>query len=189
MFYLGGQQRTYLSRWRLILKHYSEIRARLYNSAGLLEETKLALYTINQTTLVSDHFCYVNLCQFLTLKLKWYKDRARREEIISRMQGLELPAPPLLAETDLPPAREQPSSPPAPPGPVHHFTEPQDTTGQARRRATAGSGQRVGPRVLCRIIPASHPGTSSVTTIRTPSSISAPTIITTAMPVYNLNYL
>ena len=102
------------------------------------------------------------------------------------MQGLELPAPSLLAETDLPPAREQASSPPAP---VHQFPEPQDTTGQARKRATAGSGQRVGPQVLCRVIPASHPGTSSVTTIRTPGSISAPTIITTDAPVCNLNKL
>ena len=105
------------------------------------------------------------------------------------MQWLELPAPSLLAETDLPPAREQPSSPPAPPGSVHQFPEPQDTTGQARERATAGSGQRMGPRVLCSVIPASHPCTSSVTTVRTPGSISAPTIITTDAPVCNLNKL
>ena len=61
------------------------------------------------------------------------------------MQGLELPAPPLLAETDLPHACEQPLSLPAPPEPVHRFPEPDDTTGQARRKATAGSGLCVGP--------------------------------------------
>ena len=57
MFYVGGQRRTYLSRWKLIIQHYNAIRARLYNSLGLLEETKLALYTINQTTLVSYLIC------------------------------------------------------------------------------------------------------------------------------------
>ena len=45
------------------------------------------------------------------------------------MQGLELLAPPLLAETDLLSAHQQLSSPPAPPGPVHQFPEPQDTNG------------------------------------------------------------
>ena len=33
------------------------ICARLYKPSGLLEETKLALYTINQTTLISDQIC------------------------------------------------------------------------------------------------------------------------------------
>ena len=54
-FYVGGQRRAYLSKWNLILKEYNALRARLYNSSGLLEETKLALYVINQTTLVSEH--------------------------------------------------------------------------------------------------------------------------------------
>ena len=53
---VGGQRRTYLSRWKLILSDYNALRARLFNSPGLLEEpVPLALYTINQTTLVSDH--------------------------------------------------------------------------------------------------------------------------------------
>ena len=69
--------------------------------------------------------------------------------IILRMQGLELPSPPLLAETDLPPACEQPLSPPVLPGSVHQFPEPDDTTGQARRRATTGMGVFVW--VLCTI--------------------------------------
>ena len=101
------------------------------------------------------------------------------------MQGLELPAPPLLAETDLPSACEQPLSPPTPPGPIHQFPEPEDTTGQARRRATAGSGHHVYPRVLCSVLSASLPGTISViTTTATPNSCPIPTI-TTATPVYN----
>ncbi|XP_065894775.1 uncharacterized protein [Dysidea avara] len=49
----GGQKRAYLSKWKLILQDYTAIRARLYNSLDLLEGTNLALYAINQTTLVT----------------------------------------------------------------------------------------------------------------------------------------
>ena len=52
-FLSGSQRRAYLSRWKLVLKDYNALRAQLFNSAGLLEETNLALYVINQTTLVS----------------------------------------------------------------------------------------------------------------------------------------
>jgi len=38
---------------QLVLNGYSALCVRLYNSSGLLEETKLALYMINHTTLVS----------------------------------------------------------------------------------------------------------------------------------------
>ena len=56
----GGQRRAYLSRWKLVLREYSALHARLYNSSRLLKETKLALYTINQTTLVSlKYYCVV----------------------------------------------------------------------------------------------------------------------------------
>ena len=51
--YIGGQRRSYLSRWKLVLQDYNSIRARLFNSERVLEETDLALYVINQTTLVS----------------------------------------------------------------------------------------------------------------------------------------
>ena len=77
------------------------------------------------------------------------------------MQGLELFNPSLVASTDLLPARELPSSPPTPPGPSHHFPEPEDTTGQARMRSTTGTGVRVGPRVFCSILPASATITGS----------------------------
>ena len=36
LFYVGGQRRTYLSRWKLVLSEYSVLHARLYNSSGLL---------------------------------------------------------------------------------------------------------------------------------------------------------
>ena len=53
--YIDGQRSTYLSKWKLMLKEYCTLHARLYNSSSLLEETKLALFTINQTTLVSEY--------------------------------------------------------------------------------------------------------------------------------------
>ena len=74
------------------------------------------------------------------------------------MQGLELPAPPLLAAAELLPAHHQPLSPPTPPGTTHKFPEPEDTTGQARRRATTGSITHMGPQVLCRVLSVSAPG-------------------------------
>ena len=86
------------------------------------------------------------------------------------MQGLELPAPPLVAETELLPACEQPPSPPTPPGPAHQFPEPEDTTGQARRRATTGSGTRVDPRVLCSVVSASSLSTTGSTILSTSSA-------------------
>ena len=85
------------------------------------------------------------------------------------MQGLELPTPPLLAETSLLPAREQPRSPPAPPEPVHQFPEPEDTTGQASRRNTTGLGTCVGPQVLCSV--ASVSPTTIASTSSTPISV------------------
>ena len=90
------------------------------------------------------------------------------------MQGLEPPTPPLLAATELLPACEQPPSLPAPPEPVHQFLELKDTTGQARRRATAGLGTHVGPRVLCSVISAS------------PSS-TMPSTSSTAAPVHDFS--
>jgi len=81
------------------------------------------------------------------------------------MQGLELPNPPLLASTDLPPACDQPSSPPTPPGPVHNFPEPEDTTGQARKRATVSSGIHVGQQIMYRVVSVSAPNISNSVTV------------------------
>ena len=51
-----GGNRVYTSRWRLILSEYNSIRTRLLNSQALLEGTNLALYAINETTLVSYYY-------------------------------------------------------------------------------------------------------------------------------------
>ena len=47
-----GRRRVYTSRWKLVLSEYNVIRDRLFNSKALLEGTNLALYTLNETTLV-----------------------------------------------------------------------------------------------------------------------------------------
>lgn len=79
----------YTSRWKLILREYHGICARLLNSSALLKETNLILFHINETTLVC-----------------WYKDTVPMEEIKTLLQGLQLPAPPIAKATELlPPAR------------------------------------------------------------------------------------
>ena len=64
------------------------------------------------------------------------------------MQGLELTAPPLCSK-NLPPAQDQPSSPP-PPQPHYQIIEPEDTTGQARKRTISNSGTLGNSQVVCR---------------------------------------
>ena len=56
----------YLSRWKLVLRENSALCARLYNSSRVPEETNLALYTINQTTLVSNYI--VNKLSFMSIQ-------------------------------------------------------------------------------------------------------------------------
>ena len=50
---LPGQRRVFTSRWKLVLSEYNSIRDRIFNSQALLDETSLALYAINETTLVA----------------------------------------------------------------------------------------------------------------------------------------
>ena len=59
-----GEVAGYTSRWKLILADYSNAQARLNNSQHLLEETSLALYSVNKTTLRQ---WYVQKCQLNTL--------------------------------------------------------------------------------------------------------------------------
>ena len=56
-----GSDGRQVSRWRLVVSEYSAIRARLMNSQALLEGTSMALYAINQTTLVSTHIVLVGV--------------------------------------------------------------------------------------------------------------------------------
>ena len=109
------------------------------------------------------------------------------------MQGLEPPASPLLAATELSPVYDQPLSPSTPPGSAHEFPEPQDTTGQARRRATAGLSTRMGSQVLYKVLSVSAPTinnssttylttTSLTTTSATTLTISPPTVLSALAP-------
>ncbi|XP_065905191.1 uncharacterized protein [Dysidea avara] len=150
----GGCRRAYLPRWKLVLKDYNAIRSRLYHSWGVLEETNLALYHINRTTL-----------------RKWYQDNVRMEEVTSRLQGIQLPTPPLHSAVDIPAAQEYPVSIRTPPGPEHEFSEPEETLRQVRKTVTTSTNTgaantnanphllvttgpviRVAPRVLCRVL-------------------------------------
>ena len=63
-------RRGYTSRWKLVLMEYYKVRGWLLNSQTLLEDTNLALYNINDTT----------------LRL-WYKDSSRRDEVKVLLQG------------------------------------------------------------------------------------------------------
>ena len=73
--------------------------------------------------------------------------------MLARTQGLELSAPPLCAQEELTPAQRQPLSPPTPPAPFHQFPQTKDTSGQARRKATAGAATLIGSRVTCAVLP------------------------------------
>ena len=103
------------------------------------------------------------------------------------MQGLELPAPPLLAAAELLPAHDQPLSPPTPPGTVHKFPEPEDTTGQARRRATTSSITPMGPQVLCRVLSLSAPGIIITTRSTASVATTSVTTLTISSPAPTLN--
>ena len=104
--------RSFDSRWKLIVKEYNSIRARLFNSA-LLENTDLTLYNINETT----------------LRL-WFKDQVRRQEILTLLQGKNTPGSRAVASERLPP--------PTKPVDLHgntasvSFNEPQDRSGMAK---------------------------------------------------------
>ena len=107
----------YTSRWDRILSEYNSIRARVLNSASVLEGTTLALYPINKATL-----------------LRWYKNTTRRDEIKTLMQGLNPPIPRPCSFLPLPPAKRLCVLPPEPPQQPHEFPSPEDTSGQAKVR-------------------------------------------------------
>ena len=113
-------QKVYISRWRCLLEAYNQVRSRVFNSQRLLEGTNLALFALNETTLV-----------------KWYKNTQRRTEIKLLLQGLELPQVEVCARDTLPAPRLRPHSPEDMPMPQVVLSDKKDTSGQAqvRRRA------------------------------------------------------
>lgn len=83
------------------------------NSEALLERTNLTLFIINECTL-----------------MRWFKNRERRDEVTTLLQGVALP-PSSLTTTDHLPAAQQPSSLGPPPEIPHSFEDREDTSGQA----------------------------------------------------------
>ena len=78
----------YISRWKTILEEYKSLRTRLFNSQRLLEQTDITLFNINET--------------ILTLR---FKEKTRRDEIVTLMQGRPLPKDIVLAASKLPKVR------------------------------------------------------------------------------------
>ena len=93
------------------------------------------------------------------------------EEVTSRLQGIQLPTPPLHSAVDIPAAQEYPVSICTSPGPEHEFSEPEETTRQVRKTVTTSTitgtantnanpqllvttvpDIRVAPHVLCRVL-------------------------------------
>ena len=109
----------YISRWRQILEAYSRVRARLFNSLELLEGTNLALYPINEATLI-----------------RWFKNVARRREVQLLMQGIAVPVEPLCSRQPIAPPQVRPVVAAELPEPRLEFVLKDDTSGQVtvRRR-------------------------------------------------------
>ena len=84
-------KKRYDSRWKLILVEYNKIRARLFNSQALIDHTNLTLFNINETSL--------NLC---------FKNKIRREEILTLMQGKNTPGSLTVSKQPLLPPRDPP---------------------------------------------------------------------------------
>ncbi len=149
-----GRKKRYTSRWKLILEEYNCVRSRLSNSADVMEGTSLALFPINETTL-----------------LRWYKNTTRMNEVKLLLQGRSLPGGQLSCTSDpLPPAQERPTSPPPPPDNPVEFSDPEDTTGQAQVRTSRSS------TVAAAVITTTTSATNTTTAI----SPAAATTTTTA---------
>ena len=92
-------RRLCISR-KLVLSAYNQIRGRLRNSQLLSEQTDLALYSLNETTLTK----WLVKCNYLTTTIKVdqvftclatyhgrYKNKTRQEKIKTLIQGKSLP--------------------------------------------------------------------------------------------------
>ena len=92
-----------------------------------------------------------------------------------------------IAAAELLPAHDQPLSPPTPPETAHKFPEPEDTTGQARRRGTTSSSTHMGPQVLCRVLSVSAPGITVTTRSTASMSTTSATTLTISSPALTSN--
>ena len=120
-------RKTFISRWKQVVSAYNNIRARLFNSQALLNNTGITLFNVNETS--------VSL---------WFKNKTRREEILTLIQGRPLPGRLTLAKEALPPLRETPSDLQGHADPML-FQEPEDRTGLATLRRKQPVTSQPGP--------------------------------------------
>ena len=106
-------RKTFISRWKQVVSAYNNIRARLFNCQNLLSNSGITLFNVNETS--------VSL---------WFKNKTRREEILTLIQGRSLPGRLTLAKEALPPLRETPSDLQGDAEPML-FPEPEDRAGLA----------------------------------------------------------
>ena len=142
-----------------MLQDYSALRVRLFNSLDPLEGTNLLLYyAINKTTLVNNSFNMADVYHSINSKNGTRRKRERRRCWLEYKDWNYQPHHCVHRKILL----QQPLFLPTPPAPFHQFPQPEDTSGQAKRRATAGDGTQMGARVTCKIIPsASQPSLSA----------------------------
>ena len=117
----------------MVIADYNKIRAGLFNSQALLDSTGLTLFSINETSLSL-----------------WYKNKTRREEIITLLQGHSVPGNISVATDALPPLRECPPDLQGQPE-VMVFPEPEDRSGRLQVRKRSGK-QQVGKSVSSNVI-------------------------------------
>ena len=85
------------------------------------------IYGYSLAAITSDtDYIYMRIAKVL-------QEQSQGEEVISRMQDLELPDPPMVVSTHMVHPQQQT---PTPPGPSHEFLEQPDTTEQARRKSS-----------------------------------------------------
>ena len=126
-------EKVFKSRWALVVQEYMKVRARILNSAMLLEGTGLQLMVINETT----------------LKV-WYKGRERVDIETMLLQGQETPITMRIAQVPLPPPRLRPTKLQGD-APSMEVYEPEDRSGKAvirKRRASVLTGRKAPPTLL-----------------------------------------
>ena len=120
-------RKTFISRWKQLVSAYNNIRACLFNSQALLNNTGITLFNVNETS--------VSL---------WFKNKTRREEILTLIQGRPLPGRLTLAKEAVPPLRETPSDLQGDADSML-FQEPEDRTGLATLRCKQPLASQPGP--------------------------------------------
>ncbi|KAL1005000.1 hypothetical protein UPYG_G00053240 [Umbra pygmaea] len=140
-------------RWSKIFLDYHHIRELVLNSRRLMDETMIQLFELNQKTLI-----------------QWFQRQQKKQEMSVLAQGLTPPDPIAVADTQLPPPREQLDEAASTSGPQHRFILPPYREGQApllrlgRRPAAATMECPIAPAPTASgvVVPISAPGSLSL---------------------------